>query len=61
MPLSDSLDHTGPITRTARDAALMLNVIAGYDPNDADLQPRARTRLHQPSSAETLQGECALA
>src|SRR5215471_18875075 len=35
MPLSDSLDHTGPITRTARDAALMLNVIAGYDPNDA--------------------------
>jgi aspartyl-tRNA(Asn)/glutamyl-tRNA(Gln) amidotransferase subunit A len=35
MPLSDSLDHTGPITRTARDAALMLNVIAGSDPNDA--------------------------
>ncbi len=35
MPLSDSLDHTGPITRTARDAALMLNAIAGYDPNDA--------------------------
>jgi aspartyl-tRNA(Asn)/glutamyl-tRNA(Gln) amidotransferase subunit A len=35
MPLADSLDHTGPITRTARDAALMLNVIAGYDPNDA--------------------------
>ena len=35
MPLSDSLDHTGPITRTARDAALMLNIIAGYDPNDA--------------------------
>ncbi len=35
MPLSDSLDHTGPITRTARDAALMLNVIAGYDPHDA--------------------------
>src|ERR1700674_5125716 len=35
LPLADSLDHTGPITRTARDAALMLNVIAGYDPNDA--------------------------
>ena len=34
IPLSWSLDHVGPITRTAMDAALILEVIAGYDPQD---------------------------
>jgi aspartyl-tRNA(Asn)/glutamyl-tRNA(Gln) amidotransferase subunit A len=34
IPLSWSLDHLGPITRTVTDAALMLQVIAGYDPLD---------------------------
>ncbi len=32
--LSWSLDHTGPLTRSARDLALMLNVMAGHDPLD---------------------------
>ena len=32
--LSWSLDHVGPLTRTVRDAALVLEVIAGYDPLD---------------------------
>ena len=34
IPLSWSLDHLGPMTRTATDAALMLQVIAGFDPRD---------------------------
>ena len=34
IPLSWLLDHLGPMTRTAMDAALMLQVIAGYDPQD---------------------------
>ena len=33
-PLSWSLDHIGPLTRTVEDAALFLNAIAGYDPAD---------------------------
>jgi amidase len=33
-PLSDSLDHIGPITRSAADAGVMLGIIAGRDPKD---------------------------
>ncbi|CAM2187597.1 putative amidase AmiD [Paraburkholderia sacchari] len=33
-PLAQSLDHIGPMTRTVEDAAIMLETIAGKDPND---------------------------
>ena len=31
IPLRVSMDHAGPMTRTVEDAAIMLNVLAGYD------------------------------
>ena len=41
FPLSWSLDHVGPMTRTVTDAALMLQVIAGHDRHD----PTTRTAV----------------
>jgi Asp-tRNA(Asn)/Glu-tRNA(Gln) amidotransferase A subunit family amidase len=40
MPLSWSLDHLGPMTRTVHDAAVMLGIIAGHDPADATTSRR---------------------
>jgi aspartyl-tRNA(Asn)/glutamyl-tRNA(Gln) amidotransferase subunit A len=34
LPLAWSLDHVGPMTRTVADAAAMLQVLAGYDPQE---------------------------
>jgi aspartyl-tRNA(Asn)/glutamyl-tRNA(Gln) amidotransferase subunit A len=34
FPLSWNLDHVGPLTRSVRDAALLLQIIAMYDPVD---------------------------
>ena len=42
IPLTMSLDHCGPITRSVMDAAMMLNVLAGYDRLDiASVEHRA--------------------
>lgn len=35
LPLSFSLDHAGPMCWTSEDCALMMQVLAGYDPLDA--------------------------
>jgi aspartyl-tRNA(Asn)/glutamyl-tRNA(Gln) amidotransferase subunit A len=34
IPLSTSLDHVGPMARSAADAAIVLQAIAGHDPAD---------------------------
>ncbi|NJP93849.1 amidase [Nonomuraea sp. FMUSA5-5] len=41
VPLSWSLDHVGPITRTVADAGLVLPALAGHDPRDPASLPGA--------------------
>jgi aspartyl-tRNA(Asn)/glutamyl-tRNA(Gln) amidotransferase subunit A len=40
MPLSWSNDHVGPMARTVRDCALLLQAMAGRDPLDATASPQ---------------------
>ncbi len=42
LPLSLTLDHAGPMARTAEDCAIMLTALAGYDPRDSDSVDRPR-------------------
>lgn len=52
VPLCWTMDHAGPMTRTVRDAALMLQPIAGRDPNDPTTAKRT-----PPDYAAALTGE----
>jgi aspartyl-tRNA(Asn)/glutamyl-tRNA(Gln) amidotransferase subunit A len=39
VAFASSLDHPGPMTRTVRDAAIMLTAMAGHDPKDSTSAP----------------------
>jgi Asp-tRNA(Asn)/Glu-tRNA(Gln) amidotransferase A subunit family amidase len=41
LMLSRALDHVGTFARSLADSALLLAVLAGHDPNDADTRPLA--------------------
>ncbi|MEW1635354.1 amidase family protein [Streptomyces sp. NPDC093801] len=53
--LSWSLDHVGPITRTAEDAALVLSALAGHDPRDPASLAAPRPH-YRPGGATELTG-----
>jgi Asp-tRNA(Asn)/Glu-tRNA(Gln) amidotransferase A subunit family amidase len=50
--LSRALDHVGVFARSLADSAFVLDVLAGFDPQDADTRPIAA-----PAFLETLAGE----
>jgi Asp-tRNA(Asn)/Glu-tRNA(Gln) amidotransferase A subunit family amidase len=59
IPISSSQDTAGPVARTVADAALLLTVIAGYDPEDpatAPLKDRAPQDYRQALRADSLRG-----
>jgi len=56
IPNSQTQDEVGPLARTVRDAALLLDVMAGYDPADPitafgkGRQPKSYTELLNPDA-----------
>jgi aspartyl-tRNA(Asn)/glutamyl-tRNA(Gln) amidotransferase subunit A len=52
LPESWSLDHGGPMTRTAADAAVVLQAIAGHDPRDP-----SSSRRRVPAFARALRAD----
>jgi aspartyl-tRNA(Asn)/glutamyl-tRNA(Gln) amidotransferase subunit A len=51
MPLAFTLDHMGPLTRSVRDAAVTLNVLAGFDARDPSSSHRATENYLPPENA----------
>jgi aspartyl-tRNA(Asn)/glutamyl-tRNA(Gln) amidotransferase subunit A len=55
MPLDFSLDHMGPLARSARDAAVTLQAIAGFDARD-DTSSRAPVDSYVPAAGCSIRG-----
>jgi aspartyl-tRNA(Asn)/glutamyl-tRNA(Gln) amidotransferase subunit A len=55
MPISWTLDHVGPMARSAEDIALVLEVIAGHDPRDPS-SAMAAVPAYRESLTEDLRG-----
>ena len=52
LQLSQALDHVGVFARSLPDTALILEVLAGYDPNDSDTRPVAAPSFLEMTGAE---------
>ena len=52
LQLSQALDHVGVFARSLPDTALILEVLAGYDPNDGDTRPVAAPSFLEMTGAE---------
>lgn len=60
IPLSWSLDHVGPIGRSAEDCALLFDAIAGYDPRDPNSVSRPPSKTREMLTREDRQGPLSL-
>ncbi|MFH1511878.1 MAG: Asp-tRNA(Asn)/Glu-tRNA(Gln) amidotransferase subunit GatA, partial [Bacillota bacterium] len=56
VAFGSSLDQIGPLSKTAEDAALMMEVIAGHDPRDATSDATIPADF-MPEKIKTLQGK----
>ncbi len=52
LTLSRTLDHVGVFAGSVADAALIAEILMRYDPNDADMQPKAAPELGRLASEE---------
>lgn len=60
VPLSWSLDHVGPMGRSAEDCAIILDCIAKYDPRDPNSVSRPPSKTHETLTSEGSRGPLSL-